>query len=446
MIIDRELIKDGITVELLAELIRQNEAANERYARLLRYYLGEHDILLREKKSDGAANNKVVCNHAKYITDMVTSYITGNPVTYTTADGYDMSPILEEFEIQDISCIDCAIIKNASIYGRAYELVYANEESRPRSMMIDVNNAFVAYENTAGNVPLFGVYYYKRYDLTGTCIGVVCNVYTDSEIFVYTAMSDSWASMELREVRQHYFKAVPLIEYQNNNEEQGDFEPYISLIDAYNLLMSDRVNDKEQFVDAFLFLSGIEIDSEQAKKLKEERILMGYEGAKAEYLSKVMNEADIQVLRDCIKSDIHRLSMIPDLSDEEFSSNLSGVAIKYKLTGFEQIAKNKERSITRTLKERLKLYENFLNVKGVMAVVPIYKIDVVFARNLPINELEVSQMITNLTDIVSKETLLSQLSFVADPKEEVKAVKNELEEKQLSRIKKIEEMASGGGY
>ena len=85
---------------------------------------------------------------------------------------------------------------------------------------------------------------------------------------------------------------MPMVEYRNNEEKQGDFEQMIPLIDAYNILESDRVNDKEQFVDAFLFLTGIDLDSEQAKKLKEERILMGYEGAAAQYLSKVMSETD----------------------------------------------------------------------------------------------------------------------------------------------------------
>lgn len=36
-------------------------------------------------------------------------------------------------------------------------------------------------------------------------------------------------------------------------EAQGDFEQVVSIIDAYNIVMSDRVNDKEQFVDAILF-------------------------------------------------------------------------------------------------------------------------------------------------------------------------------------------------
>ncbi len=179
----------------------------------------------------------------------------------------------------------------------------------------------------------------------------------------------------------------------------------IPLIDAYNILESDRVNDKEQFVDAFLFLTGIDLDSEQAKKLREERILMGYEGAEAQYLSKVMSESDIEVLKDSLKSDIHRFSMIPDLSDQTFGTNLSGVAIKYKLMGFEQHVRNKERYLTKALKQRFELYVNFLSLKGAMEYVPIHRIDVVFTRNLPVNELEISQMVNNLVGIASSETL-----------------------------------------
>ena len=50
----------------------------------------------------------------------------------------------------------------------------------------------------------------------------------------------------------HYKGEVPVIEYLNNKLGIGDFELQIPLIDAYNALMSDRVTDKEQFIDAIL--------------------------------------------------------------------------------------------------------------------------------------------------------------------------------------------------
>ena len=138
-----------------------------------------------------------------------------------------------------------------------------------------------------------------------------------------------------------------------------------------------------------------------------------------------MSESDVEVLRDALKSDIHRFSMIPDLSDQTFGTNLSGVAIKYKLMGFEQHVRNKERYFTKSLKKRFELYTNFLSLKGAMEYVPIHRIDVVFTRNLPVNELETSQMVRNLAGIATSETLLSQLSFVGDPKEEAQLAAKE---------------------
>lgn len=446
MIINEELIAGGITPQILAKLIEKHQTTHERFNNLHNYYIGEHAIKNRLKVSKDTANNKIICNHAKYITDMIQSYLTGNPVTYSASEEYDIEALKNAYLEQDIASLDSTLVKAMSIYGRAYELIYADEHSQPRSLKLSPQNAFVCYSQSAAEKPLFGVYYYKRYDLDGYCKGTVCQVYTDTQIYTYKTNIDSWAGMSLESTAHHYFGAVPLIEYRNNEERQGDFEQLISLIDAYNVLQSDRVNDKEQFVDAFLFLVNCDIDDEQARKLRRERILMGYDGAQAEYLSKVLNEADIKVLRDDIKDDIHRLSHVPDLSDESFGNNLSGVAIKYKLLGFEQHVKNKERNFTRSLRKRFELYNAFLTLKSCMQTVPTHRVDIVFTYNLPANELEVAQMIDYLKDAVSNETLLERIPFVSDAKEEMKLVRRERAEKYRVQTQAVEDMASGGGY
>ena len=55
---------------------------------------------------------------------------------------------------------------------------------------------------------------------------------------------------------------VPVVEYWNNAQETGDFEPVLSLIDAYDTLESDRVNDKQQFTDAVLLLTGCTLEND----------------------------------------------------------------------------------------------------------------------------------------------------------------------------------------
>ncbi len=450
MIIDEKVIRNGITPEILYKLITKHERGLEKYAKMRRYYRGEHDILKRRRSSDGTANNKIVCNFAKYITNMSTSYLIGVPVSYATSEGYDIETLKNAYLEQDIPSIDAELVKMCGIYGHAYELIYSDGMSKPRSAVISPERAFVVYNDDCTATPLFGVYYYRTRDIDGNINGVVCNVYTDSMIYTYENSSDNWNNMQLTFEGEHYFGGVPLIEYNNNSEKQGDFEQLIPLIDAYNVLQSDRVNDKEQFVDAFLFLTGVEIDSEQAKQLREERILMGYDGADAKYLSKVMSESDVQILSDNIKDDVHKFSCVPDLSDESFGNNLSGVAIKYKLMGFEQEIRNKERSIAKSLKMRFTIYNHYLNIKSLMPIVPVHRVDIVFTRNLPVNNFETAQMIEKLDGMVTQETLLGQLDFITDPLEEAELARKEqnekFEERNIMRIRQIQDMSEGGGY
>ena len=178
-----------------------------------------------------------------------------------------------------------------------------------------------------------------------------------------------------------------MIEYKNNPEYLGDFENVISLIDAYNTLQSDRINDKEQLVDAILLFYNMSISSDQAEEIKRSRMISEIppEG-RAEYLVKQLNESQVDILRSNIEKDIHKISMTPNMSDENFVGNSSGVALRYKLLAFEQNIKNKSRYMEKGLKERFKLYNNFLNVNSKMEIIPIEEVDVVFTRNLPTND------------------------------------------------------------
>lgn len=64
---------------------------------------------------------------------------------------------------------------------------------------------------------------------------------------------------------QHFKGEVPIIEYQNNKLALGDFELQIPLIDAYDAQVSDRITDKEQFIDAILAIYGTLLADENDK-------------------------------------------------------------------------------------------------------------------------------------------------------------------------------------
>lgn len=421
-----------ITNQVLNDVITYNENHKARYKHLEEYYIGKQDILKREK-DESLKNNKVMINHAKYITDTNVGYLLGNPVDYqvgTDAEGnpkYDIEPVLDAYKKQTINDLDTEIAKDISIFGKQYEYVYANADAEPRSCEVDNKNTIIVYDDTVEHNKLFGINYreikkgdtFKYYEI----------IYADKNV-IRTYKSTRKTLSQTAKEEQHAFGDVPFIEYKNNPEFLGDFEPVISLIDAYNILQSDRVNDKEQLVDAILCMYGMDFDVEQADELKKSRMLADLPtDGRVEYLVKQLQENDVDVLRQNLENDIHKISMVPNMSDQNFVGNSSGVAIRYKLLAFEQNIKNKERYMEKGLMERFKLYNNFLVTRSKMQEVPIEEVDAVFKRNLPSNDFETSQMINNLSDHLSSETLISQLSFVKDASEEVELKRKEDEAK-----------------
>jgi len=215
----------------------------------------------------------------------------------------------------------------------------------------------------------------------------------------------------------------------------GDFEQVISLIDAYNMLQSDRVNDKEQLVEAILAGYGINLEPEQMEELLANRTMFGLPvDSKVEYIIKQLDEQQVDVLRKVLEQDIHKISKVPNMSDENFVGNSSGVAIKFKLLPFEQNTKNKERYLEKGLRERFEAYNNYLVAINQMSKVPTYDVDIIFKRNLPQNDLENSQMVNNLTGLIDDKTLAGQISFVGNAEEVVEANREEELEKYAGEV------------
>lgn len=406
-----------VTPEAACKFIKDHTLhMHARYDLLERYYEGLHPICSREKRSV-LANNKLVCNHAKYISDTCVGYFAGNPVKYS---GEGIEPLLELLRAADSDTQDIDLAQKASIFGTAYEFIYTDEDGQPRLYSPDPRQAFVIYDDTVRQKPVAGVYYYKLHDsVTDQDTGY--SVYLcDTENVMHFTTDTGFSVAGGAESRPHGMGGVPLIEIYNNSTCGSDFEPVLSLIDAYNTLQSDRVNDKEQFVEAILLIKGSVLGddndekSESYKALRENGLLELDADSSAEWLTRQFDENSVEVLRKSLEQDIHKFANVPCMSDESFGGNASGVAMRYKLLGFEQITKIKERYFREGLKERLRLLCNWLSTTG-KAAVSSRDISIQFTKALPVNETEVAQLVSELRDMVPREILLGLLPFVDDP-------------------------------
>lgn len=418
---------------IILNLITKHYAIMQKKFKNKQYYDGQHAILSRKREKD-LPDVRVVCNHAKDITDTATGYFMGNPITYSNTEDADIEALLVAFDKANTDDVDADNAQDMSIFGLAYEYVYAKKDkSEPACKNISPLSTFIVVDDTIEENELFGVYYYPKKNDAEDIIQWVATISTQNYKWVLNILNDPKLVQELTEQpEQHFFGGIQIIEYLNNKEAIGDFEQQIPLIDAYNTLMSDRVTDKEQFIDAILVLYGAILgeDEEEAKEaqdaLHKKKLIELPADAKAEYLTRALDENGVEVLRKALKEDIYTFSHIPNLTDENFAGNASGVAMEYKLLGLEMVTKTKERYYKKGLQRRIEMFCNFLNMKALAmeagSVVPS------FSRSLPKNLQELASTLYNLKDLVSMKTLLKQIPFVEDPDAEIEEVEKAAEE------------------
>ena len=193
---------------------------------------------------------------------------------------------------------------------------------------------------------------------------------------------------------------MPVSVYINNDERYGDFEKIKPLIDAYDKTQSDSANDFESFTHAYLVISGYLMDEESAKDIENQNIINFTDNeGKAEYLIKNIQDAALENYKNRLDNDIHRFSCVPNMSDEKFSNNSSGVALSYKLMSLENLVGIKEAKFRKGLLRRLELMCNFLKIKT-NSEMSYMEIQPIFTRNKPFNAVELADTMQKLTGIL----------------------------------------------
>lgn len=418
-------VNEPLTEQLITKMINYHRGTVvPRLQKLDRYYLGDNDINMRQMQDPTKPNNKLANPFGSYITDTLTGYFIGEPVTYNSLDEAALQTLTMIYEYNDEQDENMELAKSCSIYGVAFELLYVDNDGIVRFKQLDTKECIPVYDDSIEEELLYLIRYYKNFDLITETSTLTVEIYSREDIKVYKG--DEFAnSLNLINQTEHYFKLCPVVIYKNNNEETGDYEKVISLIDAYDKLESDSLNDFEYFVDAYLVLHGMNAEAEDIKAMKENRVILMDADTSAEWLIKDANDGQQENMKNRIEQDIHKFSKCPDLSDDSFSSNASGVAIKYKMLGTENLISIKERKFKKGLQRRIELIGYIESIKN--NNIDFRSFSITFTRNLPTNDTEIADVVNKLDGIVSKETLLSVIPFVTNIKDEIERLEKEKE-------------------
>lgn len=144
--------------EIIYKLIIKHAAHARKLKRLKDYYLGQHDILSRKRKHTGTPNPHPVANHAYDIATTASGYFMGNAVRYTNTENKDLEELLLAFDIAEVDDTDSDNALNMSIFGVAYEYVYAKpDETELAVKSLDPANTFIVVDDTIAELSLIHI-------------------------------------------------------------------------------------------------------------------------------------------------------------------------------------------------------------------------------------------------------------------------------------------------
>ena len=415
-----------MTPALLAEYIRQHELlVQSHYKYLDDAYQTDYAIFHQAKKKAYKPDNRLATNFAKYIVDTMNGFFCGIPIKVTSGDER-INEFLQRYDrYNSMDDQNAEIAKTCDIFGSAYEMYYVDEMGEVASTVLSPMNAFIIYNESIIPQPRYFVRLYT--DNHNIKRGSI----SDSETVRYFK-NDGGIKFDEYE-KMHGFDGVPATEFLENAERTGLFEPVISLINAYNKAISEKANDVDYFADAYLKILGAKLEREDLQTIRDDRIINfdGIEDGKlvVEFMNKPNGDETQENLIDRLRTDIFQISMVANISDENFGAS-SGIALKYKLLAMSNLAKMKQNKFIGAMNRRYRLICS--NPVTEAKADDWLFVDYQFTQNIPANQLEEAQIAAQLSGVVSKETQLKSLSIVDDAKDEIKKIDAEADKVSYS--------------
>lgn len=302
---------------------------------------------------------------------------------------------------------------NMCINGKGFELLYFDEQ--PRFANIKAGYGIDLYNHDIEPKLIVFIRLYKKDDVK------YYEIYYSDVIQTYFFDEKSKQFKFDSEIRNLYLE-IPVIVYYNNSDIISDIDIVKSLIDGYDILVSDSLNEFARFAWAYLLLAGMGLDEENVKDIKVKRIFEHLDSTDAvKFLTKDIPTEYIKFMADWFKKEIHRQSFVPDLDELRFSGAVSGVALDKFLYIMEYVAADKEAFMRTALKKRISLIRKIKNMPDEMN----YKI--IFNRNKPTNDIQNAQVYqTYYGKGISTETLIDNYAdFVEDAKKEMEKFEEE---------------------
>lgn len=216
-------------------------------------YNNIYPILNKERYKAEKANNKLVNNFGKKIVDDNTSFFLGYGLNVTSSNLDVNNAIKKELKRLKFSNVVNKLALDSALYGESFLLLSLNTTGNLNLLILHPRNV-IYNTDVYGNVQNAIVFWNtKDFETEEDILSV--EYYTDDNIISYSINKDRVVDYKKR---ANKFRNIPVLRFCNNYNKTGEIVPIETLINTYNLVLSLKVDDFEEFSHSYMLMYNID--------------------------------------------------------------------------------------------------------------------------------------------------------------------------------------------
>ena len=440
--------KTSSNLSYIEYLVNNFKASETRQKQItgVEYYKGKQDILKRKKymiMQDGSKkellnvpNNKRIDNQYAIAVDKKKNYMLGKTPTIKS-DNEELDNLIEPIFNNRFMKSFKNVLKNTLNCGIAYMYVYLDINSQIRFKVFKPYEILPIWKDEEHNELDFVIRIYSSPEFVAGREVIVeyAEVYDKDKITRYKVEG----SLLVKKEEAHYLtdsentayswhNKVPIVAFKYNDDEIPLINKVKSLQDAINELLSDYNNNMQQDARNTVLV----IKNYDGANLEDFRENLAAAGAVkvqsdggVDTLSITVNSDNYRTILEILKNALIENAKSFDAKDERLGGNPNQMNIQSMYSDIDLDSNDIETEFKSSFEHLTEFIKMYLEATTSYVADDKDKIDVIFNKDILINE---SQVITDIKDsvgIISNETLIENHPYIDDPAKELERIKKE---------------------
>lgn len=353
--VDVDVINEGNIEEVVSNVLAEHSKNAREIEYLINYEKGITPIHSREKAGRKDVDNRINENHATEIKTFKVGYVFSSPITLvqkavedneqSAGDDKRIAKLNEWLFEQKKAAKDKRLAEDFTVCGVGFRMALPKKYDDGGTAPFDILHlnpltTCVAYFNDVYQRPALGISYIVKAD-GSTRIGA----YTDTHYYELEGSSLGGMVKRLK-TKPNGIGIVPIVEYRGDDQRMGGFERALDLMDALDVLTSDRVNGLSQFVSNILWADNVTVDEKQKEEVKNGGWLFTKSDAMSkatiQYLTQQLDQTSAQSLVDWTSEQILHITGVPARGNSTGGNTGQAIVLSNGWEIAETAAKNTE--------------------------------------------------------------------------------------------------------